>query len=408
MTTVTLTPIDLSDATQIGKHTFRKQILKRGTIKYKGKSIPFDDALLSRLAKNFKRGAFDQVPFQFANDKNEHNEDPERFRGELTGVELTQDGLDGIFTLTSKAIKVIKDNPRLGVSARIVSGIEHADGRKFGPSIRHVLATMNPRVTGMRPWQAMDLSEDDETEVVDLTAANYQEGNTMAKKQAKGRRPESESGVISVTVDGKDRQIDLSRLSDEDFEDLLVDLSADDEDDDTEDEDDDADDDEDTGVVDVTDEVEDDEDDEDEDDDTSLSVVDDKKSKGKDKGKKVAKKVAAKPKTGNVDLSLAERLAQSEWRRERRELARAGVPPYMLDLAEPVLSSADAILLDLSHDDSEKVDAGDIIRQILEKSKGIIDIKPEVGHSVDLSLTEDEQDPSKAFLDEWDKQYGKA
>src|SRR3546814_10630927 len=57
MTTVTLTPFDLSKAVPMGKRLFRKQILKKGTIKYKGKEVDFDDAMLAELAENFDQGA---------------------------------------------------------------------------------------------------------------------------------------------------------------------------------------------------------------------------------------------------------------------------------------------------------------------------------------------------------------
>src|SRR5690348_15071023 len=102
-----LSPWDLSKAVKTGKTTFRKQILRKGEIVYKGKKIAFDDTMLTELAHNFNKGAYDQVPLVLANDKNEHNEDPSRFNGELVSVELTKDGLDGIFSLTPSGVKVV-------------------------------------------------------------------------------------------------------------------------------------------------------------------------------------------------------------------------------------------------------------------------------------------------------------
>jgi hypothetical protein len=429
MTTATLTPMDFSRMEKVGKRAFRKQILKKETITYKGQKIAFDDKMLAELAKNFNRGAYDQVPFQFADGANQHNEDPRNYSGELIKVELTADGLDGIFSLTPEGAKVVKRNPKLGVSARIMDMVQHADGRKFGRSIRHVLATMNPRITGMTPWQVVDLSEDEETEVVDLTAETNQGRTTMATKskaKAKGR------SVSVNTADGT-TEIDLSELTDDEFQ-ALLDLSVESgtvDDDEDEDED----------VVDVTDDLDDDEDEEeededddesdddeeDEDDETDLSAppfLDDttdatKPKKGKKgkvppafakkavKAKRRGKKSVVKPPV-TADLSVLDRYAANEWEREKRNLIRDGVPPFILDLAAPLLSKHETAMVDLSNDES--VDASKIVRDLVEGMKGIVDIKPELGHSVDLSLTDDDdhKSPATAFNEAWDKEYGTA
>lgn len=447
-----LSPWDLSRGEVTGKTTFRKQILRKGVINYKGKKIPFDDPMMTELAHNFNKGAYDQVPFVFANDKNEHNEDPSRFHGELVSVELTPDGLDGIFNLTRSGVKVVKNNPRLGVSARIMAGVEHSDGRTFGKSIRHVLATMNPRMTGMKPWQAVDLSEDEEVEVVDLTAITYEGGSRMATKtkakKAKVTRPAN--GVVTVTTSKGKSKIDLSALSDEEFQALLdlsvaegvaegdededvLDVTADlsdededDEDDSDEDEDDESDDD------DEDDDEEEEEDDEDEDDDTDLAIPDSfkknikggkakvagkgtKKGVVQDEGNPFAKGKGKRKKKSSAaemaSLSFAERMAKADWRRERRDLAREGVPPFMLDLATPIMESPDAVTIDLSEDDT--LDVTTTMRKMLDGMKGVIEIKPEIGHSIDLSLVDDEgnskrQDSTKDFLDAWTNEYGNA
>lgn len=428
--TATLTPFDLSEAKPLGKRLFRKQILKKGVIRYKGQKIDFDDAMMAELAQNFDKGAYDQVPLVFANEANQHNEDPERFHGELLSVELTPDGIDGIFSLTPKGAKVVKDNPRLGVSARIMGGVEHADGRTFGRSIRHVLATMNPRLTGMKPWQAaMDLSDDEEIEVVDLTALSYKEGSPMATKSKAKAKGKPANGVVTVTTSKGPRNIDLSALSDEEFQ-ALLDLAVEstDEDDTDLSNDDDLDEDDEEEEEDEDEDLDDEEEDEDDDDTDLANPVPPafvKNMKGK-KGKKstvageetdeastpgaAKRKGKAKKKEPAFSLSnaVAERLAQGEWRRERREYVKAGVPPHMLDLAAPILSSPDAIMIDLSDDDS--VDAAGVIRGLLDSAKGYIEQKPELGHQIDLS--EDDEDgkpnPTEAFLTAWETEYGKA
>lgn len=439
MTTATLTPLDFSRGERVGRRAFRKQILRKQSITYKGQKIDFDDPLLKELVRNFNKGAYDQVPFQFADGKNQHNEDPRNFSGELVSVELTNDGIDGIFDLTSDGIKAVKRNPKLGVSARIMDAVEHADGRKFGRSIRHVLATMNPRITGMQPWQAIDLSEEEETEVVDLTAETIQERNTMATKTkakaktAKVRR--SSTGVVSVKTATGTTEVDLSALSDEEFQ-GLIDLAVEaGEDEDTNDE-----------VVDVTDELEDEDDEDEEDDDEDSDDEDEEEDDDEDdeetdlaipdafkkniKGKKgkapeagvdekvkgnLTKKVVTKRKKGkkvappafvSADLSILDRAAANEWKRERRGFVRDGVPPYMLDLAEPILSKRETVMVDLSEDES--VDASGIVRDMLEAARGYIEIKPEIGHSVDLSNEDAETNPATALSEAWDKEYGSA
>src|SRR5690606_27125899 len=109
-------------------------------------------------ATAFKSGAYDQVPLVFADHENRHNLDPKRFGGEIEDFVVKNDGLYAKVSATSDTAKVLKNNPRLGVSARIVEGLEKSDGRVFPRAIQHVLLTMDPRVTGMKPWQTIDLS----------------------------------------------------------------------------------------------------------------------------------------------------------------------------------------------------------------------------------------------------------
>lgn len=392
-----LTPLDLSIAVKEGTRTFRKQILPFTTINYRGQKITFDRPYLEALKKAFDKKAYDQVPLVLADASNRHHEDPERFRGKITGVELSDTGLDAIISTTKRGAKIVKDNPDLGVSARIVPNLEKADGRKFPVAIRHVLATMNPVVTGMSPWQAVDLSTES-TDVVDLTAQQYQEGSTVATK--KKSKAASHSAVVTVeTAKGK-RTLDLSELTDDEFN-ALLDLSE---------------------PVKTEPKAK-----------ETKKVVKDKggkkvdlaatdtKDKKKDKGKvplfvkksgptgkegqetvvKGKPKGAAKKKGDRLQaLSLS--VAQKDWQRERRDLVRAGVPPHILDLAEPILSSPEDFTIDLSDDDS--VDASDVVRKMVDATKGFIQIRPEIGHTVDLSDTDDTS-PADALLKAWGKEF---
>lgn len=158
--------------TKVGKRIFRKQILPIGSIDYMGRKLDFTREYLADLSASFNDGAYDQVPFMLAPADNSHTLDPERFRGEVKGLELSEDGLDMIVEMTEEGAAVVANNPRLGVSARIVEDLTKADGRGYSRAVQHVLGTHDPRVTGLKPWQTVNLSTDDIT-VVDLTAATY-------------------------------------------------------------------------------------------------------------------------------------------------------------------------------------------------------------------------------------------
>lgn len=402
MTTV-FTPYDLSEAVKTGKRVWRKQILPIGQINYEGQTLDFDKAFLTDLANAFSEGAYDQVPFVFADPANAHNEDPDRFRGELTSVDLADDGLYGVFKVTKEGEKVLKDNPRLGVSARIRQGLEKADGRKFPRAIRHVLATMDPKVTGMRPWQAVDLSnaeDEDDDKVVDLTAQTY--GGTDVAKSATKDKPNKDETTITVG----DKIIDLSTMSDDDFTKFL-DFTS--------------------GIMDAE-VVAEDEVDEDEDkgpkegDEAVVEFNGEKITVVFSEGTWVTKppKPEVKP---DPDTDLAEHVVDSETRdtvkqmqidlaneryaTRRKELLREGVPAFLIDLAEPLLNTPGPAVIDLAGSD-KGVNATQIVGDMLDGLKGMIDIHPESGHQIDLSDVADDKkddDPDAALLAAWDE-YG--
>lgn len=423
--TTFLSPMDLAPATQAGRHVFRKQILKKGVINYRGQKVKFDDDFLKDVVRSFKRGAYDQVPFVFADPENRHNMDPERFRGEVKGLEMTPDGLDMIVEATEDGAKVIKNNPRLGVSARIVQGLEKSDGRVYRRAIQHVLATMDPRLTGMRSWEAVDLSDDDDDEeVIDLTAATVKEGKPVGKQTRK-------NAATQVV------QIDLSQLEDGAFKDLLLAAAAE------------AENDSDTDTEEVTrttretvkrrtpkqrqpvdvdpDLDEDDEDLEDdeleEDDEAEASVgpdgeevdedeldEEDDEEEEKPRAKKRKKAVKLSTPVRRQKVSKARRLelklAAQEWHAAKGDLVRAGVPPFLLDLAEPVMAQPDRLVIDLSETGERDVDAKAVIGRMLDGVKGMIDLAPEMGHGIS-EVPDDKNDPTRKALSAWEKEYGK-
>jgi hypothetical protein len=417
MTNALLTPFDLAAPTRTGRQMFRKQILKKGTINYKGQQITFDDPFLKDVVRSFNRGAYDQVPFVLADPKNRHNMDPERFRGEVKGLELTEDGLDMIVETTAEGAKTVQSNPRMGVSARIVQGLTKSDGRTYKRAIQHVLATMDPRLTGMRPWEAVDLSEedgegDDEVEVIDLTAASIKEGTRVANKTAK------RAAAGSQTV-----QLDLSNMTDERFQELLDFVAQDGEE--SEDDGDSEDEDDDETVEEVTSKqtvkrkgfgkqvVEDSEDEDEDDEDDDSDEEDDEEevepvAKSKKREKVSLSNPVAKVKRAKVSKSrrLELELAADRWERKRGDFLRAGVPPVLLDLAAPILSQPDKLVIDLSETGEESVDAKVIVAKLLNEVQGLIDLAPEMGHGI--STTPDKESETGKALAAWDKEYGSA
>lgn len=389
------TPLDFSEPVKAGRRRFWKQILPVTEIDYDGQKIAFDPDFHKSLELSYQAGVYNQIPLVFADGGNKHNEDPRNFGGEI--VKMENRGKDGTWALIEadrQAAKVIEKNPKLGVSARIMQGVEKG-GKVFDHAVRHVLMTMFPRVPDQEPWQAVDLSEDADIEVVDLTAVSYEEGNPMGRSATK---------KVKRTAEGK---IDLSALSDDEFMHLL-DLAETLEDEDVdEDLDEDETEIEDTAttkkkkskvkVTKVTEkesEGDDDEDDDSEDEDDP----EDESTDLSDTAHVIKRGEVSQFRQMRIDL------AESKWNDKRKDLLRSGVPPFLLDLADDVMKQPDPLVLDLSDDGGKKVNATKIISDMLEKSRGLVDLSGEDGHMVDLS--DGGEDGDDAFLKAWDEQYG--
>lgn len=167
--TALLTPLEFGAARQLGATLWRKQLLPLGEINYKGRRISFNREYLTDLVQAFRDKAYDTVPLQFADSANSHTNDPERRRGTVRDLELTDDGLDVLVEVAPETARHLSQYPDLGVSARIVEAYERADGRFFKGAVQHVLATLDPRIPGMRPWQAVEAANGDDGPVIDLT-----------------------------------------------------------------------------------------------------------------------------------------------------------------------------------------------------------------------------------------------
>ena len=179
MTGLVLTPFTAAEAVELGNRLWRKRLLPVGEIDYKGRTLKFTRGYLGQVVKAFQDRAYDQVPFQLADAQNTHTNDPERTRGEIAEMVVrdttacTWNGLWIRLKPTDNGDKVLRENPNLGVSARIVEGYERADGKKFPAAIQHVLGTLDPRIPGLGPWQAIEAASPVPDTVLDLSASTF-------------------------------------------------------------------------------------------------------------------------------------------------------------------------------------------------------------------------------------------
>lgn len=243
MTTQVLTPVDVGDAVELSGQSgrWRKQILPMRKITYKGRVLNFNRAYLATLADSFKRRAFDQVPAQIADKDNKHNNDPHNTGGELVDVELAADGLYGVFQPNAAGQKILEANPKIGVSARILEGYQRSDGTHFPKALQHVLLTVDPHISGMKPWErAMSLSSELEIETT-LDLSGYEEenevGDTKTKAAAGGPGTDEESVTLSRAEYTAFTEMMAERKAALEFADELKPEDVEDEDGDEEDED---------------------------------------------------------------------------------------------------------------------------------------------------------------------------
>jgi hypothetical protein len=192
-------PFSWQPAIELGNRVWAKKVLPIGEIDYQGRRLTFDRSYLAGLVSAWQQRAYDQVPIQLADAKNTHTNDPERTRGWVTGMELADDGLWITAELTPKGEEVIRENPQLGVSARIVEQYQRADGRHFPAAIQHVLATLDPRLNGLGAWSPVDMAND-ATMIIDLSGSSFP-----------GDSPPAYSSDLDAMLDGLSEveQLDL-------------------------------------------------------------------------------------------------------------------------------------------------------------------------------------------------------
>lgn len=357
-------------ASEGGKLAFWKQILPMRRIAYTAKdgtrrTLDFTRDMLTELAS--AKGV-DKLGFLLADKDNRHTMDPDRWRGEVAELAVRDDGLYGkIVFPNADAAKAVIDNPDLGVSARIRENVQRDDGRTIPRALIHVLGTLDPQVGGMSPWQAADLSTEQD-EVLDLSDEEY----TEMPKQAKALADYTEADIDAMT------ETELDAFLAEhapDFDPNAVEAEVD------------------------ADEV-DDPADEAEEEAAAKELVDASKDGGNDI--ELANQRADRAeKRANEALR---RQAAAEWETERAKYLGEGVPAASLDLAAPLLNRADDMVIDLSSLDEDDVNVSQIVRGLLDGQKGTVDLSDEQGHGGHFNPGEGE-DPDAEALAAWDKQF---
>jgi hypothetical protein len=113
--------------------------------------------------------------------------------------------------------ELLSRNPDVGVSARILEGYERADGEHYEAAIQHALITWDPRITGMKPWEVVGLSnEDDGMTVIDLSTLMFVPDPLDDPLAAEAVAAiEAEQAETAATLAAGDRQADrLSAMAD--------------------------------------------------------------------------------------------------------------------------------------------------------------------------------------------------
>lgn len=399
MTRTVQAPLDFSAPTKVGRRTFRKQIIRKGTIDYPmpdgtKRRVTFDDAYLDALNLAHQQGAYDDVAFILADKDNAHTMAPERFRGWVKGMERTADGIDAILELSDDAADLVeRTDYRLGVSPRI-KAVTHVDGRTFPVAVNHVLGTLDPRMQGptlgLSPWEPVDLSADDD-DVLDLSGATYREDRTMPRLiDLDQLAPEDRDALASyAAMQGID-------LSDADVDPETPETPADDPADDPEAHplpgegdglgDDDTDDDEPSDPI---------------TDDELDALID-----GELEAMGLLEPLSLSTPDDGDDLDLAapeapavDETAALRFKLASRDYVAAGVPPSVVDLAAPVLQLADDATLDLSTPDGAPIDVVAVVRGMLDAMKGTLDLSQEAGHGLETEPDPDTDPVHAGWVD---------
>lgn len=352
-----LTPFEFSGTETLSRRLYRKKVLPVGSISYNGRKIDFTKDYLNTMVQSFNDGAFDNIPLQFADADNKHTNAPERYRGDVVAMSLQDDGLYVTVAATPEGAKILEENPKLGISARIINDYDRADGKHYAAAMQHVLATHDPRIPGLGSWDNVDsFSNADESDIIDLTGKEFSPPKTEKEKSVPEKNDalsDDELSRLREFLAELDEVPETEEVNDEaesgEGDDELTEAELD-------------------ALIEALSEVEETEtvDPEPELADASLSNTDSKALElANEQGIELAR--------------IRAELDESKWANERDALMRTtGLPPAVLDLAAPLLKGSKTVELS----NGEKTDAGKIMRDVLAevgKLAKLLDLSNELG-----------------------------
>jgi hypothetical protein len=208
-------PLSYGEAIDLGNRVWAKRILPIGEIEYQGRTLRFTRDYIEGLERAYRDQAYDQVAFQLADEANRHTNDPERFRGEIVDMQARDDGLWVYLQPTEAGDRVLRENPRLGVSARIVEHYNRSDGKTYPAAIQHVLGTLDPRIPQLGSWTPVDMAGDASI-VIDLSQASWLGGDA----------DDLTDQELEDLMDAMGDQGDGTELSDAELEELMAELDG--------------------------------------------------------------------------------------------------------------------------------------------------------------------------------------
>jgi hypothetical protein len=381
MTAAVLTPFVRAAARSMGRDLWSKKLLPVGDVLYNGNVLHFDRDYLERLAGAFRDRAYPQVPFQLAGDENKHTNDVERFGGDIVGMNVEADGLYVTLAANSRGNKVLMDNPGLGVSARIVEDYERSDGQFYPGAVQHVLGTLDPRIPAVSGgWKQFELANGP-AQVYDLTGLSFtnEEAGLMPElspeHQARLAKlleiPEDKLDLLVTSLGGAElSDEDLAaltgddggsyeeQLTDDELQELLIAAAELDG----------------AGLL----------------EDPALAGA------GTGGGAALSAEAAMAIELTNARADETERqlgivqahLAGEQFKGEQRRFAADfGIPPYITDLARPLLEGSGHII-EFSNAQGQQVgvDAGQVMRRVLTevgKAGKLLDLSFEEGSAFD-------------------------
>lgn len=363
-TIAVLTPFDQGTAIELASQLWRKRVLPIGDVEYQGRTLHFTKDYNNQLAKAFADRAYDQVSFQLADARNTHTNDPERHRGEIVAMTSEPDGLWITLRPTPEGENVLKSNPKLGVSARIVENYGRSDGQLFPAAVQHVLGTLDPRIPGLGAWQAVEMSNMPAT-VVDLSTAEFagKEGTDMPQLDpAKQARLDQLLGLpddqfSQLLAGGTDPADDLE-VSEEDIAEIINSMTPEE-------------------LAELEAEYS----------DSQLAGAGTGAGDASLSWEQGAALELANARASQMEIQLAQLTAQHDkdaYENEKRALAsESGVPPYITELARPLLyGSGHAIEMS----NGQRVDGGQVMRTVLKefgKLAGLMELDVELGTAMD-------------------------